>query len=258
MSYTLTDRVVVVTGAGRGMGAGIATALVEAGARVVCVDVAPGTAEATAATLGGAAHAVGLTGDIGDDAVIGATIAAALDRFGRLDGWVNNAGVITMAPAIDQTPAEVDEHLRVNTVAVLRCCQAAARHWRDASRPGAIVNIASYAGKVGYNHMIAYDLSKAAVINLTRNLAREWAPIGVNVNCLCPSGVDTPMLDLVAEYWAGPGGDPAPIRADMNAGQLGRCIAPVEIGRVVAFLLSDAGQVIRGQAISVDGGDSPY
>jgi len=105
--------------------------------------------------------------------------------------------------------------------------------------------------------MIAYNVSKAGVINLTRNLAHEWAADGINVNCICPSGVDTPMLDAVAAYHAGEG-DPAPIRATMLAGDLGRTITPLEIGRVVAFLLSDDARVIRGQAISVDGGDSPY
>ena len=255
MSGLLAGRVVAVTGAGRGMGAGIATAVVEAGARVVLVDVVPGSAEATAASLGAAAR--GMTGDVTEDADVARVIASALGAEGRLDGWVNNAGVIEMAPAIDTTRANVEAHLAVNTTAVLRCCQAAARHWRSAGTGGAIVNIASYAGKAGYPEMIAYNISKAAVINLTRNLAHEWAPLGINVNCLCPSGVDTPMLDAVAAYRAG-AGDPGPIRASMIAGDLGRTIAPVEIGRVVAFLLSDHAGIIRGQAISVDGGESPY
>jgi len=254
----LDGRVVVVTGAGRGMGAGIAAALVDAGARVVLVDVVPGTAEATAARLDpSGAGAAGLTGDVTSDADVDRTLAAALERFGALDGWVNNAGVIEMAPAIDTTPANIDAHVAVNTTAVIRCCQAVARHWRDAGRGGAIVNIASHAGKVGYPEMLGYNLSKAAVISLTRNLAHEWAPLGINVNCICPSGVDTPMLDAVAAYRAGDG-DPVPIRASMAAGDLGRTITPLEIGRVVAFLLSDDARVIRGAAINVDGGESPY
>ncbi len=254
MTASLEGRVVVVTGAGRGMGAGIAAAAVEAGASVVLVDVVAGSAEATAAGL---QRAVGLSGDVTRDADIERVLALAADRYGRVDGWVNNAGVIEMAPAIDTTVANFDAHLAVNTTAVFRCCQAVARHWRSSGLGGAIVNIASYAGKDGYPEMIGYNVSKAGVINLTRNLAHEWAPYGINVNCICPSGVDTPMLDAVAAYRAGDG-DPAPVRSTMTAGDLGRTITPLEIGRVVVFLLSDDARVIRGQAISVDGGDSPY
>ena len=254
----LDGRAVVVTGAGRGMGAGIATTAFELGASVALIDVVGGSAEAVAAALDRTGRrAVGMTGDVLADGDVDRVLAAAVERFGALDGWVNNAGVIEMSPAIDTELAAFDAHIAVNTTAVFRCCQAAARYWRTAGRPGAIVNIASYAGKAGYPEMIAYNVSKAGVINLTRNLAHEWAADGINVNCICPSGVDTPMLDAVAAYRAG-GGDPAPIRATMTAGDLGRTITPVEIGRVVAFLLSDDARVIRGQAISVDGGDSPY
>jgi NAD(P)-dependent dehydrogenase (short-subunit alcohol dehydrogenase family) len=254
----LDDRVVIITGAGRGMGAGIATAVLEAGARVALIDVIAGSAEATAARLDASgARAAGITGDVTCDSDIERAIEIALERFGALDGWVNNAGVIEMAPAVSTTPENFEAHLAVNTTAVLRCCQAAARHWTAAGRGGAIVNIASHAGKVGYPEMIGYNVSKAGVINLTRNLAHEWAPLGINVNCVCPSGVNTPMLDAVASYRA-EGGDPAPIRSSMQAGDLGRTIEPIEIGRVVVFLLSDDARVIRGQAISVDGGESPY
>jgi NAD(P)-dependent dehydrogenase (short-subunit alcohol dehydrogenase family) len=191
-----------------------------------------------------------------DDATLERCIDAA-DAMGGMDGWVNNAGIIEMGAAIDAGADAFEHHIRVNTTAVFRCCQRAARWWKERGRPGSIVNIASYAGKVGYADMIGYNVSKAGVINLTRNLAHEWAALGINVNCICPSGVATPMLDDVAAYHAG-GGDPAPIREAMVAGDLGRCIEPIEIGRVVAFLLSDDARIIRGQAISVDGGDSPY
>lgn len=256
----LPDRVVVVTGAGRGMGAGVAEVLLAEGARVVLVDVVPGSAEAVAGRLDPAGtRAVGCTGDVAVDADVERTLGLAVDRFGTLDGWVNGAGVITMAPALDDSRENFEDHLRVNLTAVLRCCQAAARWWVAQGRSGAIVNVASYAAKVGYPDMIGYNASKAGVVNITRNLAKEWARHGINVNCICPSGVDTPMLDAVAEYIGARDGVPVPdIRAGMNAGDLGRTITPVEIGRVVAFLLSDDALVIRGQAISVDGGDSPY
>ena len=124
---------------------------------------------------------------------------------------------------------------------------------------GSIVNIASNAGKVGYPNMAAYNASKAAVINLTRSLAGEWAEYGINVNAVCPGGVATPMLSDVAE-WLGPkiDLDPEELLAGMFPAQLGRHIQPVEVGRVVAFLLSPQASIIRGQAINVDGGDTPY
>jgi NAD(P)-dependent dehydrogenase (short-subunit alcohol dehydrogenase family) len=255
---TLDGQAVVITGAGRGMGAGIAAAAFEAGASVALVDVVADSAQAVAAGLDPSGRrALGLTGDVRLDGDVDRALDAAVDRFGTVHAWVNNAGIIEMSPAIDTALSDFDDHLAVNTTAVLRCCQSAARYWRATGQPGAIVNIASFAGKVGYPEMIAYNVSKAGVINLTRNLAHEWAADGINVNCVCPSGVDTPMLDAVAAYRAGEG-DPAPIRASMTAGDLGRTITPLEIGRVVVFLLSDDARVIRGQAISVDGGDSPY
>jgi NAD(P)-dependent dehydrogenase (short-subunit alcohol dehydrogenase family) len=257
-STALAGRAVVVTGGGRGIGAGIAAAVLEVDGSVALVDVVPGSAAATAARLDPSGRrAVGVTGDVTRDDGIATVVALAVDRLGGFDGWVNNAGVIELAPAIDTTRESFEVQLNVNTTAVFRCCQAAARWWRGAGRGGSIVNISSYAGKVGYPEMIGYNVSKAGVVNLTRNLAHEWASDGINVNCVCPSGVDTPMLDAVASHLAR-GGDPADVRASMVAGDLGRMIEPIEVGRVVAFLLSDAARVIRGQAISVDGGDSPY
>lgn len=147
----------------------------------------------------------------------------------------------------------------MNTEAVLAGCQAAARRLIAEGRGGAIVNVASNAGKVGYRNMAGYNASKAAVISLTRSLALEWAAHGINVNAVCPGGVDTPMLQEVAEWLAARLGQPAEaLHAQMKPQQLERRIQPVEVGRVVAFLLSDAAQVIRGQAINVDGGDTPY
>ena len=107
--------------------------------------------------------------------------------------------------------------------------------------------------------MAAYNASKAAVISLTRSLAGEWAEHGINVNAVCPGGVETPMLKKVAQ-WIGEreGIDPVKLMPMMRPAQLGRHIQPIEVGRVVAFLLSDRAAIIRGQSINVDGGDTPY
>lgn len=252
----LDGKVVMVTGAGRGLGRGIARAIAEEGGRAVVTDLRLEDAEETASVLP-AGSALALALNVADAASIAAGIDRAVEAFGPIDGWVNNAGVITMRPSIEVEPAEWSRHFEVNVGGLFECCRLFARH--VASRSGAIVNIASNAGKVGYPNMAAYNASKAAVINLTRTLAAEWAASGINVNAVCPGGVETPMLRSVAE-WIGAriGADVDQLYTTMTPHQLGRHVQPIEVGRVVAFLLSDSAQIIRGQSINVDGGDTPY
>ena len=164
-----------------------------------------------------------------------------------------------MGPALESGDEDWGPQLEVNAGAVLSCCRLAAGRMINQGGGGAIVNVASNAGKVGYPNMAAYNASKAAVISLTRSLAAEWAEHGINVNAVCPGGVETPMLQQVAE-WIGErqGIDPQELMPAMKPAQLGRLIQPVEVGWVVAFLLSERAAIIRGQSINVDGGDTPY
>ena len=256
----LEGRTVFVTGAGRGMGRGIAQAVAEAGAAVVVGDLDLAAVEETARRVEAAgSRALALALDVTDRASIDAAVARTVETFGGLDGWVNNAGLLRMAPALEATVEDWEAHSRVNVAGVFACCQAAARRMIAQGVEGAIVNIASNAGKVGYPNMAAYNASKAAVINLTRSLAAEWAPHRINVNAVCPGGVQTPMLAAVAEWiTARQGGDAAQLLGQMVPAQLGRHVQPIEVGRVVAFLLSPQAAIIRGQAINVDGGDTPY
>lgn len=252
----LSDRVFIVTGAAGGIGAATAEVLVGRGARVVVVDLDGTRVGAVAARLGDAAVATAC--DITDPDSVRAAVGVAVERFGRLDGVVNNAGVVELDTAWDADGDAWDRQLRVNVTGTFVTSQVVGEHLRTAGG-GAIVNIASNCGKVGYANMAAYNASKAAVINLTRSLALEWAKDGINVNAVCPGGVDTPMLGSVAE-WLSPrvGVDADELLAGMGPAQLGRKIQPAEVGRVVAFLLSDDAHIIRGQAINVDGGDTPY
>lgn len=256
----LNDKVVFVTGAGRGMGRGIAEALAEEGARVVAGDLALATVQETIGRVearGGKGLAVQV--DVTDLASVDAAIAAAVRAFGRLDGWVNNAGIIRMDGALDASLEDWQAQMRVNVDGVFVCCQRAAKQMIAQGGGGAIVNIASNAGKVGYGNMSAYNAGKAAVINLTRSLSGEWAAHGINVNAVCPGGVDTPMLLSVAEWiTTRAGGDPHALVKEMKPRQMSRHVQPIEVGRVVAFLLSDRAVIIRGQSINVDGGDTPY
>ena len=256
----LEGRVVVVTGAGRGIGRGIAVAIAEAGGAVVALDLDLASARETAAAVeeaGAAALPLGV--DVTDVEAVAGAVAVSAGRFDRIDGWVNNAGLLRMGAALESGDEHWGPQLEVNARAVLSCCRLAARRMIEQGGGGAIVNVASNAGKVGYPNMAAYNASKAAVISLTRSLAVEWAEHGINVNAVCPGGVETPMLARVAE-WIGErqGVDPEALLGEMKPAQLGRHIQPLEVGRVVAFLLSDRAAIIRGQSINVDGGDTPY
>ncbi len=256
----LADRVVAVTGAAGGIGEGISRVLLEEGARVSLWDLsAERTGEIAARIDGSGERTVALAVDVTDEDAVRAAVEATVERFGALDGLVNNAGTITMNSAWDASADEWRRHLEVNVTGSFVCAQAVGRHMKE-SGGGRIVNVSSNAGKVGYPNMAAYNSSKAAVISLTRSLAMEWAGDGINVNAVCPGGVDTPMLAQVAQWLSPRLGTPADeLLQGMGASGLGgRRIRPEEVGRVIAFLLSDDAVIIRGQSISVDGGDTPY
>ncbi|WP_406841859.1 SDR family NAD(P)-dependent oxidoreductase (plasmid) [Streptomyces sp. AHU1] len=254
----LQNRVVVVTGAGGGIGAGTAEILAEKGAKLVLADFNRDALDAVTARLS-AYPVITVDGDITDIDHIDQLVHTAVDKYGRIDGWVNNAGMINLSSAFDLSSDEARRELNVNVVATLECAKAAARQFIAQGGGGRIVNVASNAGKAGYPNMVMYNASKAAVISLTRTLAAEWAPDGINVNAVCPGGVNTPMLRRVAESIATrTHEDVEQLLSTMHPSQLGRHITTSEIGATIAFLLSDAAAIIRGQSINVDGGDTPY
>lgn len=256
MMSNLEGRVIAVTGGAGGIARGIAEAILEVGGLVGLLDLDAGKAQAAAKALGASGRVLGIGGDVTDPASLDTAFSKIAEEFGRFDGLVNNAGIVRLGPADETTPAGLDLELAVNVKGVLLAAQTAARRFAG---KGAIVNIASNAGKVGYRNMAGYNASKAAVINLTRSLSLEWAEKNINVNAVCPGGVATDMLKSVADF-LGPrlGQESDALLKTMVPQQLGRHIQPIEVGRVVAFLLSDAAEIIRGQSINVDGGDTPY
>lgn len=256
----LKDKTILVTGAGRGMGRGIAQAVAEAGANVVAADLQIEPVNETARLLENAGHrCLPLVADVTDEASVSQAVAKTVETFGAIDGLVNNAGVVISASILDSRPQDRALQFAVNVEGVFLCSQAVARWMIENKRGGSIVNIASEAGKVGHPLTAPYNATKAAVINLTRTCALEWWQQGINVNAVCPGGVDTPMLREVAEKRAPEiGMDVDELYAQMTPPLMDRHIQPVEIGRVVAFLLSDQAVIIRGQSINTDGGGTPY
>ena len=165
----LAGRAIAVTGAARGIGAAIVEAILEAGGSAALLDLDLAATEATARRLDPpGARTLALAADVTSPASVARAAEAAVARFGHLWGWVNNAGIVKMAPAAAIAPDDFDRELAVNARGVLIGAQAAYRAF--AGKGGAIVNIASNAGKVGFPNMAAYNASKAAVINLTRSL----------------------------------------------------------------------------------------
>ena len=254
----LEDRVYVVTGAGGGIGGGVTSALLEDGARGVSMVDLSAPSEAASAIDPGGDRTLPLGADVTSDRDARRAVAETAERFGRLDGLVNCAGVVFLDTAWDASPSDWNRQLEVNVTGSFVFAQAVGVHLRRHGG-GAVVNVSSNCGKAGYPNMAAYNASKAAILGLTRSLSMEWAEDHINVNAVCPGGVDTTMLAGVAD-WLSPRLDmpAADLLEQMGPAQLGRRIEPVEVGRVIAFLLSDQALIIRGQAISIDGGDTPY
>jgi 2-deoxy-D-gluconate 3-dehydrogenase len=243
--FDLTGRVAVVTGAGRGLGRALALALAAAGADIAAVSRRPASDLAAELERLGR-RCVPLTADLEDPEGVAAVIPGAVRALGRVDILVNNAGVITRAPAIETAPEDWHRVLQVNLHAVFRLCQDAAREMLPRRR-GKIINIASLASfEVGVL-VSPYAASKGAVGQLTKALANEWAPHGINVNAIAPGYLTTEMTRALRE-------DPernAAILERIPAGRWGR---PEDLGGAVVFLASAASDYVQGHLLAVDGG----
>jgi 3alpha(or 20beta)-hydroxysteroid dehydrogenase len=251
---SLAGRVVLVTGAGRGIGLATVRLLVQAGARVVAVDL-PGTDWAEVQALA-APELIMLEGDVGAAPDWERSIAATLHRFGRLDALVNNAGISgRVGPLVDCDDAMFDEVMRVNARGVFLGLKHGARAMLENAAPagGAIVNISSVSGLGGGRFTIAYTASKHAVVGMTKLAAAELAPSGIRVNAVCPAPTSTEMV-FSLERTQSPA-DPELVRRGLTKMiPMGRYGEPEEIAAVVLFLISDASSFMTGAAVPVDGG----
>jgi 2-dehydro-3-deoxy-D-gluconate 5-dehydrogenase len=243
--FDLSGQVAVVTGARRGIGRGLATALAQAGADLVAVSrTAPVELAADVERLG--RRCVPLALDLADPAQVDRAIPDAVRALGRVDILVNNAGTGVRAPALEVTPQDWHRVLQVNLHAVFRLCQDAARDMRPRRR-GKIVNIASLMSFEGGILIAAYTASKGAVGQLTKLLANEWAEYGINVNAIAPGYIAT---DLTRPLQEDPVRNPA-ILARIPAGRWGR---PEDLAGAAVFLASSASDYVHGHLLAVDGG----
>ncbi len=242
-------QVALVTGAASGIGAAVARLLAERGAALALLDIDGDALSALAAELGGPDLALPLSVDVTDENAVERAVAAALERFGRLDVVSNNAGVQRYGDAESTTSAAFDEVMGVNLRSVFLVCRASAPALRRSR--GSIVNMASVQALATQRNVLAYTTSKHALVGLTRSLAIDLAGSGVRVNCVAPGSVDTPMLD-----WAlGLDPDPQGLRRAVDAMHpLGRIAQPREVAECVAFLASRRASFVTGTCLVVDGG----
>lgn len=241
----LDGAVAVVTGAGRGIGRGIAEVLAAEGATVVATDVDGTAAEDTARVVGGGA--IGLATDVASRASVDAMVADVQERHGRIDVLVNNAGIDVIGPFVESDPADWDRIIAVNLYGVLHTSHAVLP-LMVAQGGGRVVNLASDAGRVGSSGEAVYSAAKGGIIAFTKTSAREMARHGIGVNCVSPGPTDTALLAAVTEH------DPKLHDALVRAIPLRRLAQPVDIAHAVAFLASPEAAYITGQTLSVSGG----
>jgi meso-butanediol dehydrogenase/(S,S)-butanediol dehydrogenase/diacetyl reductase len=230
----MSGRRALVTGGASGIGAATAELLRERGAEVVTVDLAGGD----------------MTADVRDPAAIESAVDAAAARLGGPpDLLVSAAGVYRIQPLTELDAEGWDDVLHVNLRGVFLTGRAVARRLIDAGVPGAVVNLASTAALEGGGDEPSahYNASKAGVVALTRQMAIEWAPHGIRVNCVCPGVIDTPMLRVMDDPQAGA----AWVREAVPLARLGTA---AEVARVIGFLLSDDASYVTGAALPIDGG----
>ena len=247
--FDLRGRVAIVTGASSGLGVTFARGLAAAGARLALAARRKERLEALAAELSaGGAESLAVPCDVSREADVDALVAQVLARFGRIDVLVNNAGTVHMGPAEDEPIARFREIVDVNLNGVFLCAQRVGRVML-AARSGSIVNVSSILGLVasGQVRQASYCASKGAVVNLTRELAAQWARRGVRVNALAPGWFAS---EMTAEMFA----DEGSMKWMRSRDPMGRAGRDEELVGPLLFLASDASSYVTGQTLAVDGG----
>ena len=246
--FKLDGRVALVTGAGQGLGRALAAGLAEAGADVAVLDIVPlDETREQISSVGRECHAMSYDLAKTDAGVAAGIVSECVSELGRLDILVNNAGIIRRAPALEFGEEDWEEVVRVNLSSLWYLSQAAARRFIEQGGGGKIINLASVLSFSGGIVVPSYAATKAGVANLTRALANEWAPLGINVNALAPSYFSTSMTSA--------------LRSDAERGEAllaripaGRWGEPEDLKGAVVYLASDSASYVHGATVPVDGG----
>jgi len=243
-------RVAVITGGARGIGYATADVLARDGHAVVIADIDPGAGEDAAERLRAAGRsALSVPTDVADLASVEAMVRTLLERLGRIDVLVNNAGIAgRVAPLHEVTEQEWDTLIGIDLKSVYLCCRAVLPHMLERQR-GAIINVASVAGKEGNPNMAPYSTAKAGIIGLTKAVAKEVAQRGVRVNAVAPATAETDILKTLS---------PEAIDYMKSRIPMGRFCRVEEIAEVIAFLASDKASFVTGQTYDVSGGRCTY
>ena len=242
----LHDRVALVTGAATGIGEAIARLFAQHGAQVYLLDIDAARNEAVAASIRAeSGRADAITADVTDGPALGAIARAAIERHGRIDALINNAGIYPRRLFVDMTEAEWDHMQDVNLKSMFHAIKAVAPHMIE-RRSGKIVNISSVTFHLGTAKLSHYVASKGGVIGLTRSLAREFGEHNVYVNCITPGAIQTESEPRFVTD--------ADARVFLESQSIKRRLTPLDVARAALFLACEWSDGVTGQCLNVDAG----
>jgi 2-dehydro-3-deoxy-D-gluconate 5-dehydrogenase len=246
-AFSLDGKIAIVTGATSGLGQAIAVALAEAGADVAGVGSSGRFDETRPAVEKAGRQFLGITADLSKMEAIGQIVGQTREHFGRIDILVNNAGIVRRTQCIDLSEKDWDDVLQVNLKAVFFLSQAVARVFIEQGGGGKIINIASMLSYQGGIRIPSYTAAKSGLAGITRSMANEWAPKGINVNAIAPGYFATRATEALQK-------DPVRDKAIVDRIPAGRWGKPSELGGMAVFLASSASDYCHGSIYPVDGG----
>ncbi len=249
----VSGKVALVTGAAAGIGRATALAFAEEGAKVMVSDIDEAGGQETVRLIGEAGGEAAFTrADVSAPEDVTALIAATVERFGRIDCACNNAGIEgKVAPLAEQSLDDYEKVLAINLRGTFLCLKAEIRQMLEQGG-GAIVNLASVAGLIGFPGLSPYVASKHAVNGMTKNAALEYAKQGIRVNSVCPAGIETRMLDSLADQSTGGAQSAHEMMDPLHP--IGRIGRSEEVAHMIVWLCSDRASFVTGTTMPIDGG----